>query len=61
MAACVVERTRPGERVQQIESVTSAMLELCLQRVIGEKSLGKGLLDGGERLNGTALRQAQTS
>src|SRR5258707_5022361 len=37
------------------------MLELCLQRVVREKSLRKSLLDRGERLNRTTLRQAQAS
>src|SRR5205085_1549160 len=48
VAARIVQRARPGERIQQVKTMPRAMLKLCLQGVIREKSLRKRLLNRGE-------------
>src|SRR5207302_6560949 len=51
----IVQRTGVGEGIKQIKAVASTMLELRLQRVVGEEAGWEGFLDGGEGRDRPAL------
>src|SRR5262249_52010759 len=57
MAARVIDRLRPRERVEQIESVAEALLDLGLQGVVGEEAATPGDLDQPEILDRPASLQ----
>lgn len=61
VAFSVVLRTRPGEGVQQVETVTGTVLQLGLKTVVGEESVWESFFDSGEGWNGTTCCHAEAS